>query len=300
MPREQEESITQGVQRLRVGERALEADGPVGGGDEYEDGDEGECDAQDDDTGNVSRLRTASMGDRAGKSRACASAGRRQRRWWVGVARPKTTGRQRVARTSAVQEGALQVVQGEFGKEDFFWLSAKERLTMRFHFTMDRAVYVEIKGSIANSHTIHPQTVADTGGAGGVQLPSGSSGTPESVGDGDAGGDGNDEDDNSTRGCSQTTGGLGGFGKRKNVRQQTFEALTECMEKHGTLMASTLESASKRQCSIQIRQCSIQIRQCEALEAEVEVQKKPYVASNEVSKMMCHGLMEIAKAIPDR
>ncbi|GBG59162.1 hypothetical protein CBR_g32178 [Chara braunii] len=185
--------------------------------------------------------------------------------------------------------------QGESGKEDFFQLSAKERLARGLNFNMDRAVYEEIKASTTRSHTMHLQNVADTGRVGDVQLPFGSSGGPESVSDGesDAGGDGNDEDDSSTRGCSQTTGSPGGARKRKNMRQQTFEALTECMEKHGTLMASTMESASKGQ-------CSIQIRQCKAMEAEMEVQKKRYVASDEVSKMMCHALMEIVKAIRDR
>ncbi|GBG75597.1 hypothetical protein CBR_g20228 [Chara braunii] len=84
-----------------------------------------------------------------------------------------------------------------------------------------------------------------------------------------------------------------GFGKRKSTRQQTFEALTESMEKHGALVASTMEINSNRQ-------CSIQIRQCEALEAEVEVQNKHYAASDEVSKLMCHALLEIAKAIRER
>ncbi|GBG91870.1 hypothetical protein CBR_g53929 [Chara braunii] len=83
-----------------------------------------------------------------------------------------------------------------------------------------------------------------------------------------------DDDEGSTRGSSQTTGTPAGFGKRKRTRQQTFDALTECMEKHGALMASTMESASKRQ-------CSIQVRQCEALEAQVEVQRKHYAASDE-------------------
>ncbi|GBG63169.1 hypothetical protein CBR_g36938 [Chara braunii] len=183
--------------------------------------------------------------------------------------------------------------QGESRKEDFFQLSTKERLPRGFNFNMDRNVYEEIKGSTARSHTIHLQNVADIGRAGGVQLPSGSSGSPKFVGDGDTVGDGNDEEDSSTRGCSQTTKSPGSARKRKNMRQQTFEALTECMEKHGMLMASTMESASERQ-------CSIQVRQCEAMEAELEVQKKHYVASDEVSKMMCHTLMEIAKDIRDR
>ncbi|GBG67231.1 hypothetical protein CBR_g84894 [Chara braunii] len=341
MHRRQEESITEGVQRLRVGERDVEADRAVG-----------EATTTTTATKASTKHRTMSRGMcfrcrrrawvvgpvRAGLPRRQPGV---ERRRWVVVARPKATGRGRVAETSGrwstwspssgftrmkgrewkwadVHERLLKVgvdrpadkygkkwdnlmqqfkkvhcFQGESGKEDFFQLPAKERLARGFNFNMDRAVYEEIRGSTSRSHTIHPQNVADTGRAGGVQLPPGSSGAPESVGDGDAGGDGKDEDDSSTRGCSQTTGSPGGVRERKNMRQQTLEALTECMEKHGTLMASTMKSASKRQ-------CSIQIRQCEAMEAELEVQKKHYAASDEVSKMMCHALMEIAKAIRDR
>ncbi|GBG68557.1 hypothetical protein CBR_g3101 [Chara braunii] len=193
--------------------------------------------------------------------------------------------------SATVQEGAL--VPGESGKQDFFQLTGREMSARGFNFTMDRAVYEEIKGSTAKSHTIDPKNVADTGGSGGAQLPSGFAGSPKSVGGGDASGDDNDEEDSSTKGSSPTTGSSGGFGKRKNIKQQTFEALTECMEKHGTLMAPTMESASKRQ-------CSIQIRQCEAMDAEVEVQRKLYSASDDVSKLMYQALLEIGNAIRER
>ncbi|GBG68897.1 hypothetical protein CBR_g3596 [Chara braunii] len=136
------------------------------------------------------------------------------------------------------------------GGADFFQLSAKERASEGFNFTMDRAVYDEIEGSIRRNHTINPKNVADTGASGGVRLPSTSNADPESVADGDGGVGREDDNKGSTRGSSQTTGTLAGLGKRKSMRQQTFEALTECMEKHGALMASTMESASKRQCSI--------------------------------------------------
>ncbi|GBG82252.1 hypothetical protein CBR_g34535 [Chara braunii] len=180
--------------------------------------------------------------------------------------------------------------QGLSEKQDFFQLSGKDRMSKGFSFNMDRAVYNEILGSTAKNHTINPKNVADTGAQGGVRLPSASSADPESVGDGDGGAEHDDDDDGSTKGFSQTTGGAGSFGKRKSTRQQTFEAMTEYMEKHGALMASTMESNNK--CH-----CSIAIRQCEALKAEIEVLKKHYAAPDEVSKLMCHALLEIAKAI---
>ncbi|GBG89507.1 hypothetical protein CBR_g49298 [Chara braunii] len=178
--------------------------------------------------------------------------------------------------------------QSPSGGADFFQLTSKERASRGFNFTMDRTVYDEIEGSTGMKHTIHSKNVADTGASGGVRPPSTSYVDPESVADGEGGAGREDGEEGSTRGSSQTTGTPDGYGKRKSTRQQTFEALTECMEKHGELMASAMESASKRQ-------CSIQVRQCEALEAEVEVQRKHYAASDEVSKLMCHALLEIAR-----
>ncbi|GBG64294.1 hypothetical protein CBR_g41213 [Chara braunii] len=131
------------------------------------------------------------------------------------------------------------------GKQDFFQLLAKERMSKGFNFNMDRAVYDEILGSTAKNHNIHPKNVADTCASGGVRLPYASSADPKSVGDGDASAPHDDDDNGSTKGSSQTTGNPDGFGKRTSTRQQTFEAMTECMEKHGALMASTMESASK-------------------------------------------------------
>ncbi|GBG70933.1 hypothetical protein CBR_g8234 [Chara braunii] len=186
---------------------------------------------------------------------------------------------------AAIQEGAPlpRLVR----KQDFFQFTGKERLSKGFSFNMDRAVYDEILGSTAKSHTINPKNVADTGASGGMRLPSASSADPESVGDRDAAVGLDDDDDGSTKGSSQTTGGPAGFGKRKSTRQQTFDALSECMDKHGALVASTMESNNNWQ-------CSIQIRQCEALEAEVEVQKKHYAASDEEARLY---LVAVARGV---
>ncbi|GBG88863.1 hypothetical protein CBR_g48475 [Chara braunii] len=78
--RQQEESITQGVQRLRVGERAGQADAVGGGGDVWTDGDEVECDAEEDDSGDVFPLRAPNMGGRGGRGRASTNGGRRRKR----------------------------------------------------------------------------------------------------------------------------------------------------------------------------------------------------------------------------
>ncbi|GBG79372.1 hypothetical protein CBR_g29521 [Chara braunii] len=353
--RRREESITRGVQRLRVEEEENDGDAPAMGADDQEwNDDDGE--GGEDDAGYISSFKQSSMGGRGGKTRVCARNGRRgkkaarmgsdaegdadaeegrhflsvdnmiapirakrdqdvhlqgmgtaytrmkPREWkWLDVAqRLKKVGIDREAEWCGKKWDNLMQqfkkvhhFQGLSGKHDFFQFFGKERLLKGFNFNMDRAVNDEILGSTTKSHTINPKNVADTGAPGGVRPSSATSADPESVGDGDGGAGHDDNEDGLTRGSFETTGSPAGFGKRKSMRQQTFEALTECMEKHGALVTSTMESNHKRQ-------CSIQIRQCEALEAEVEVQKKHYAASDEVSKLMCHALLEIVKAIHER
>ncbi|GBG86936.1 hypothetical protein CBR_g44389 [Chara braunii] len=183
----------------------------------------------------------------------CAHMKPREWKWADVEERPKKVGVEKTADKCGKkwdnlmqQFKKVHLFHGESGKHEFFQLTGKERSARGFNFTMDRAVYEDIKGSTAKSHTINLKNVADTGSSGGVQLSSGFAGSSESVSDGDAGGDDNDEEDKSTKGSSPARGSSGSFGKRKNVRQRTFKVLTECMKKHGTLMTTTMESVSKR------------------------------------------------------
>ncbi|GBG65448.1 hypothetical protein CBR_g51043 [Chara braunii] len=312
-----EESITRGVEHLRVGDREKEKDSPPPEADDDNEDDNdgkggqgkgsgGDGDGDAEEKRNfwsvehiIALIRAKRDQDAHMQGMGHAYARMKPREWkWQDVAqRLKNVGVDRDAEKCGKKWDNLMQqfkkvhhFQSPSGGGDFFQLSSKERASKGFNLTMDRAVYDEIEGSPGMNHTIHPKNVSDTGASGGVRLPSTSNADPESVADGDGGAGREDDDEGSTGGSSQTTGAPADFGKRKSTRQQTFDALTECMEKHGALMASTMESASKRQ-------CSIQVRQCEALEAEVEVQRKHYAASGEVNKLMCHALLEIAKAI---
>ncbi|GBG79868.1 hypothetical protein CBR_g30134 [Chara braunii] len=178
---------------------------------------------------------------------------------------------------------------GESGKPDFFSLAPRKRKERGFDFRMDERVYSEMISMSKGDHTKHPTNLADTGAAGGVQLPGRSGGRNESGGS-DGCGDGQDDDQGSTRNSSFSGGVVGGCGKRKNVRQQTFDTMADVMKDHRSLMATTVDSASKRQCSILTRQCDI-------LERELEVQKEHYVKTDQANLLMCDALMEIAKAI---
>ncbi|GBG82405.1 hypothetical protein CBR_g34781 [Chara braunii] len=180
-------------------------------------------------------------------------------------------------------------LMGESGKSNFFTLTPRERKERGFDFRMDECVYSEIKAMSRGDHTIHPTNLADTGVAGCVQMPCPRGGRNESGGS-EGCGDGQDDDQGSTRDSTFSGVGGGGGGKRKNVRQQTFDTIADVMKDHGNLMATTVDSASKRQCSILTRQCDI-------LERELEVQKEHYVKADQANFMMCNALLEIAKAI---
>ncbi|GBG92360.1 hypothetical protein CBR_g55241 [Chara braunii] len=181
---------------------------------------------------------------------------------------------------------------GESRKPNFFTLTPGERRERGFDLRMDERMCSEMKAMSGGDHTIHPTNLADTGASGGVQLPGTVGGRNESGGS-DVGGGGQDDDRGSTRDSSFSGGGGGGAGKRKNVRQQTFEAMTEVIKEHGALMSTTVDSASKRQRSILTRQCDI-------LEREIQVSKDHYEKADQANFMICNALMEIAKAIRER
>ncbi|GBG86649.1 hypothetical protein CBR_g41711 [Chara braunii] len=167
---------------------------------------------------------------------------------------------------------------GESGKPDFFTLAPRERKEQGFNFRMDERVYSDMMAMSKGDHTIHPTNLADTGAAGGVQLPGRTGGRNDSGGSGGCG-DGQDDDQGSTRNSSFSGGAVGGCGKRKNVRKQTFDTIADVMKDHGSLMATTVDSASKKQCSILTRQCNI-------LERELEVQKEHYVKADQANLLI--------------
>ncbi|GBG82660.1 hypothetical protein CBR_g35026 [Chara braunii] len=178
------------------------------------------------------------------------------------------------------------------GKENFFTLTPAQRREKDFDFRMDERVYREMEVMTKADHTVHPANLADTGAEGGVQMGGSAAGKQESV-PSEGAGEGQDDEAGLTRDSTFTSGSGGGAGKRKNVRQQTFEAIADVMDKHGQLMATTVDSASKRQCSVLTRQCDI-------LEREVDIQRQHYEKADQANLMMCNALLEIAKTIRER
>ncbi|GBG84717.1 hypothetical protein CBR_g39093 [Chara braunii] len=185
----------------------------------------------------------------------------------------------------------IQRFQNASGRPDFFRLSNEERKEHNFKFRMKRALYNEIHAGMVGNHTIFSPNIADTGSPDGVQLPRRGAGVGASVGS-EGAGEGFPEERSTTRDSDNNAASEAGGGKRKNARQHELESISDVMDRHGELMSSTIESSSKRQCSIFTRQCDI-------LDQEVAFQKAHYVASDETQRMMCHTLMKIIAAIRD-
>ncbi|GBG89872.1 hypothetical protein CBR_g49720 [Chara braunii] len=88
--------------------------------------------------------------------------------------------------------------------------------------------------------TIYPDNLADTSARGGVQMSGDTQRQPSVAGESAVGGDvgdDNDEDGGSTRESGFSAVNTDDADKRKNMRQQTFDAIVEVMEKHSALMA---------------------------------------------------------------
>ncbi|GBG65379.1 hypothetical protein CBR_g50740 [Chara braunii] len=188
----------------------------------------------------------------------------------------------------------VQRYQNMFGGQNFFTLTPATRADEGFNFRMDERVFNEIDNMSKNNKTIYLDNAADTNARGGV--PPAMDGHRQAAVGGERG-DGVDEDVGLTRESGFSAGSTGNPAKRKNMRQQTFDAIAEVMDKHGALMADTVEGASKQHCSILERQCDSLDRKVEAQNRQCDILERHYAASDEANRMMCTALMEIARAI---
>ncbi|GBG59878.1 hypothetical protein CBR_g66685 [Chara braunii] len=112
------------------------------------------------------------------------------------------------------------------GGKDYFKLASKARRSEGFSFVMDRSVHDEMEAMTKGDHTIHPKNLAVTGAAGGVHMPAGAGAGGDTMGS-EGGGEATDEEQGSTKDSTFSAGSGYGYGKRKNMRQQTFEAVAE-------------------------------------------------------------------------
>ncbi|GBG70639.1 hypothetical protein CBR_g7941 [Chara braunii] len=136
----------------------------------------------------------------------------------------------------------VQWREKESGLQSFFTLTPKERAEKGYKFKMDRRLYQAIHAGQHGNQTIHPPNVVDTG-ASETQSGANNGGAGETSasenGDGEAG-----------EGCASRSSSGMKFTKRKNARQQAFEAVTDVMFSHSTVVADSMDRASKRQCDV--------------------------------------------------
>ncbi|GBG86258.1 hypothetical protein CBR_g41251 [Chara braunii] len=291
------ENITTGVSRLHVGSDVDADDSRRASGDESpdsryeEDAEDGEgleirpVAARGGRRGGRGRQKRgesrggrgsrAPVGDKGGKHPVwsveemlkLARAKRDQQAHFEGMPHNYGRMRNREWKLLDLQKWLAERYQNMSGGKNFFTLTPATRADKGFNFRMDERVFNEIDNMSKNNKTMYPDNVADTRARGGV--PPAMDGHRQAAvgGESSAGGegaDGIDEDVGLAWETGFNAGSTGTPAKRKNMRQQTFDAIAEVMDKHGALMADTVEGASKWQCSILERQCDILDREVEA------------------------------------
>ncbi|GBG80509.1 hypothetical protein CBR_g30970 [Chara braunii] len=250
-PRPTVENITRGVSNMRAHSDGGEDD--VGFGDDADEGMREDVEAGDDDDDDVP---IQPLGKTAGRGRGRGRGGVRGRSVGRGGRGGGADDCMKKWDNLFQNYKKIQRFQNASGRSYFFRLTNEERKEHNFKFRMDRALYNEIHAGMVGNHTIFPPNIADTGSPDGVQLPRRGAGGGESVCS-EAADEGCPDERSSARESDSNVGSGAGGGKRKNARQQAFESIFDVMERHGALMSSTIESSSKRQCSIFTRQCDI-------------------------------------------
>ncbi|GBG65653.1 hypothetical protein CBR_g51953 [Chara braunii] len=165
----------------------------------------------------------------------------------------------------------------------FFLLTSKKRKELECKFTMDRQLYDAVHATTPNNQAIHPPNLYDTGGLPPQQANEGEQSQARGpMFGGETSASDNMERDSGDGYGSRSSGGTPA-GKRKNVRQLAFDAVTDVMKTHSTVVADTVDRASKRQCDIMEREARTQEKQCEVLDAG--------------QRMQCDALLKIASAL---
>ncbi|GBG84985.1 hypothetical protein CBR_g39449 [Chara braunii] len=250
------ETITRGVQRLHVDEGDEAAfDEPLGCDDV-----DGDDDCNSDDLPKIRQLGRKVTNGGASAKRGPALKNRRNKNMDDDTGRSDGEGGRNFWSTMGITREGIDCekkwdnLMQQFkkvhkfrnlsGGKDYFKLASKARQSEGFNFVIDRSVYDETEAMMKGDHTIHPKNLADMGAAGVVQmLARAGAGGETMVNEG--GGEAADEEQGSTKDSTFSARSGDGYGKRKNMRQQTFEAVVDIMDKHGALMASTMDSTSK-------------------------------------------------------
>ncbi|GBG66002.1 hypothetical protein CBR_g54981 [Chara braunii] len=157
---------------------------------------------------------------------------------------PKVVGKRR-GRIRKVIE-----TEKDSGLQSYFLMSTKARKEKGYRFNLDRTLYDAIHIMQGNNQTVHPPNLVDIGNRQGQQSQQGDhsqlSQAAVDGGEADTSASENKEAD-AGDGCGSRSSSNGMQGKRKNARQLAFEAVTDMMKTHFTVVAESVDRASKRQ-----------------------------------------------------
>ncbi|GBG72737.1 hypothetical protein CBR_g12304 [Chara braunii] len=176
------------------------------------------------------------------------------------------------------------------GLQSYFLMTTKARKEKGYRFNLDHTLYDAIHIMQGNNQAVHPPNLVDTSNTQGQQSQQGEQGQA-AAGGGEADTSASENWGADTGdGCGSTSFSNGIQGKRKNVRQLAFEAVTDVMKTHSTVVAESLDRASKRQCDVLQRQCDIMEREARTQERQCEVLDVGH-------RMLCDALLKIASAL---
>ncbi|GBG67691.1 hypothetical protein CBR_g819 [Chara braunii] len=159
-------------------------------------------------------------------------------------------------------------------------------LFTRRRYSRDDAIHA----TTPNNQAIHPPNLHDTGGLHPQQSNDGEESQargPTTAGETSA--NDNMERETGDGYGSRSSGGMPS-GKRKNARQLAFDVVTDVMNTHSTVMADSVDHASKCQCEVLQRQCDI-------MEREAATQEKQCEVLDVGQRMLCDALLKIASAL---
>ncbi|GBG69325.1 hypothetical protein CBR_g4021 [Chara braunii] len=172
------------------------------------------------------------------------------------------------------------------GLQSYFLMTTKARKEKGYKFNLDRTLYDAIHIMQGNNQAVHPLNLVDTGNAQGQQSQQGEQ-SQAAAGGGEADTSASENRGADTGdGCGRRSSSNDIQGKRKNARQLAFEAVTDVMKTHSTVVAESVDRASKRQCDVLQRQCDIMEREARTQERQCEV-------LNVGQRMLCEALLKI-------
>ncbi|GBG89789.1 hypothetical protein CBR_g49640 [Chara braunii] len=148
----------------------------------------------------------------------------------------------------------------------------KQRRDKGFKFFLDRELWDAIHAGQGGNQTINPTNLADTG-----KRPADNTDS-----------EGEEGEDMSTDCASASKGSH--HGKKKTAREQAFAVVGEVMKEHSTVVAESVDRASKRQCEFMDRQCTV-------LERELNIHERQLQLADVGQKLLCDALMKIAEAL---